>query len=370
MPSETEDDENLCYKCKQLISENDSIYQCDVCMKIVHKSCSELQPSEVKCMPLQKRSLLFVCTSCKDIVRKLPSMMKLLEEVREDLRYLKANNTNRHITSTADGILPQKPYSEVLKHNKAKPVLVVKPKKDQTSVDTKKEIRRKIDPSGLNISEFREAKSGTVIIGCESEQSITELKFLLADNLDKEEYTIEMPQLKKPKLRIMNINREDIGLDDSDQDIIDEIVSSNSLAKSKEFYLKILKKRENKYRNINLIIETDPKTHSLLLNQERVKIGWSRCFVYNHISILQCYKCLSFGHFAKDCKSEKVCSKCSGNHSFKDCNVNSVMCINCKNTLKGKNGSRDINHSAFDKKCPCFVRLANIQSSKTEYFCD
>lgn len=368
MPSETEDDEILCFKCKETISENDSVYHCDVCMNVLHKSCSELQPSEVKCMPLQKRTLVFLCTNCKDIVRKLPSMVKVLEEVREDLRFLKANNTNGQFPNEADKALPQKSYSEVLKLNKVNPVVVIKPKREQASLDTKKEIRRKIDPSGLNISKFRQAKSGAVVIGCESKQNIDDLKSQLANNLNKDEYTVEIPQLKKPKLRIMNVNKEDIGLDDSDQDIIDEIISSNSLAKAKNVYLKILKKSENQRKNINLIIEADPKTHSLLLKQERIKIGWSRCFVYNHISILQCYKCLGFGHFAKDCKSGKVCSKCSGSHSFKDCNVNTLTCVNCKNTLKGKNGSRNINHSALDKECPCFLRLAEIQSCKTEYF--
>lgn len=139
--------------------------------------CSHLQSSEVNCMPLQKRTLL----------KKLPSLLKLLEEVKEELRTLKSNSTSRNFQRVSDGILPQRPYAETLKLNKSKPILVVKPRKDQASVDTKKLIRTKIDH--LNISTFREAKNRAVIIGCESKQSITELKLQLSDNLDKEEYT-------------------------------------------------------------------------------------------------------------------------------------------------------------------------------------
>lgn len=40
--------------------------------------------------------------------------------------------------------------------------------------------------------------------------------------------------------------------------------------------MKNLKREENKYTKTNLIIEIEPKTHSVLLNQERVKVVWSK----------------------------------------------------------------------------------------------
>lgn len=149
-------------------------------------------------------------------------------------------------------------------------------------MDTKKEIRSKLDHLGFTISKLREAKSRAVVIGCEKKQTITELKWTLADNLNTDEYTVEMSQLKKPISKIMGLNGEDIGVDVSNQDILDESLSTNSIAKSIDFYTK---KVGNKHKNIKLIIET--------LSQERITLVRCRSFVYNHISILHCYKCLS-----------------------------------------------------------------------------
>ncbi|CAD6210656.1 GSCOCG00012789001-RA-CDS, partial [Cotesia congregata] len=47
------------------------------------------------------------------------------------------------------------------------------------------------------------------------------------------------------------------------------------------------------------------------------------------VSILRCYKCCGYHHFAKDCQSEAVCRKCAGKHKEEECKSNLKKCVNC-----------------------------------------
>lgn len=193
------------------------------------------------------------------------------------------------------------------------------------------------------------------------------LQSRLRDTLGQK-YEINVPQLRRPKLKIVSISREDVSVEDSDDDVISEVVRCNNLNRTGDFHLKILKKFENRNKRMNLIVETDPKTHSLLLKQGRVKIGWSSCYVFNHVSILQCYNCLGFGHLAKDCNSNRVCSKCSGGHSYKDCQSKLLKCANCIRLKDNKNMDIGTNHSSLDRACPYLLKIISIQNKKTDYF--
>ena len=261
-----------------------------------------------------------------------------------------------------------KKYAEVLKQNKVNEVIMVVPKNSQDSLFTKNKIRSKVDPSGFNVSRFREAKNGAFIIGCDTKEGISSLRTQLA--ILGEKYSIETPSLKKPKLKIVNINKHDVSLEDSDETIIDNIKSFNSLNSIDDFHMKILKRSINRFKNIDLILEMDPMSHNLLLKQEKVKVGWSRCPAFNHVSILQCYNCYGFGHFAKDCKSNKVCSQCSEYHSYKDCKAPLLKCVNCQSAAQENHVNIDVNHSALDKNCPCLLKVIKSVNLKINYFCE
>lgn len=70
--------------------------------------------------------------------------------------------------------------------------------------------------------------------------------------------------------------------------------------------------------------------------------------------LLQCYRCLKFNHSAKVCRGEQNCSSCAGRHSYKECDVAEVVCINCGG-----------NHLAISKDCP--VKSQKILEKKKKY---
>ncbi|KAL0902064.1 hypothetical protein ABMA27_000024 [Loxostege sticticalis] len=70
--------------------------------------------------------------------------------------------------------------------------------------------------------------------------------------------------------------------------------------------------------------------------------------------VVQCYKCMAFGHTTKFCKRNIVCSICSQPHSFKECtNVNKPHCVNCKGE-----------HIAVSRTCPVKQQKINENKSK------
>jgi hypothetical protein len=74
--------------------------------------------------------------------------------------------------------------------------------------------------------------------------------------------------------------------------------------------------------------------------------------------LMQCFKCMKFNHSAYHCRNEQVCSKCSGNHSYKECENDEIKCSNCQGA-----------HLAISKLCPIksdrLVKHQNIHKGQT-----
>lgn len=70
-----------------------------------------------------------------------------------------------------------------------------------------------------------------------------------------------------------------------------------------------------------------------------VSIYYVRCEVEKYVpKVLQCSKCLRFGHTDRNCKGKVRCSICAENHADSDCikNVSEAKCVHCK----GQHSSR------------------------------
>jgi len=83
------------------------------------------------------------------------------------------------------------------------------------------------------------------------------------------------------------------------------------------------------------VIEVPPNIRVLLLKDEYIFINHSACKISYYIRVLQCYRCLAFSHFAKQCKFSPVCGHYAGDHETKDClsKKNDPVCGNCKQCL-------------------------------------
>lgn len=87
----------------------------------------------------------------------------------------------------------------------------------------------------------------------------------------------------------------------------------------------------------------------------KVKIGWTICRLSEAVRPKMCFRCLDFGHMAKDCKNEdrsKLCRKCgTEGHIAKDCNKD-PQCLLCKD------GDKTRPHITGSSRCPMYRSAA------------
>lgn len=113
------------------------------------------------------------------------------------------------------------------------------------------------------------------------------------------------------------------------------------------------------------IIEIKPSCRKVLQNLSRVYIKWLSCRFADHISVLQCFKCLKFGHKAAACKNSVHCSHCAGDHDSSKCSTDDRVprCYNCVSAKIS-----NVSHEAFDKtKCSLLRSRLERKSSRVNY---
>lgn len=238
---------------------------------------------------------------------------------------------------------------------------------NQDSTETLNQVKSKVKIGrlGLGIDKINKVRNGKVIIGCTdkkgSDKLAEELKQTLGGN-----YNIKTSEKKLPKVKILDVENEIIAYENTE--IVDMLVRQNELVDSGA-KLDVKKKIQGTKDDSGvLIVECDPKTHKLLLDNQRIKLGWNKCRVFDCVSVLRCYKCWGYFHFAKDCQSEVKCRKCAGNHMEKDCKSTHKSCVNCvKMVAEYKITGVKTDHSANDPQCEFYKRTLNSVQKNINY---
>lgn len=188
--------------------------------RILHKTCSGLTPSEMKCMPLQKRMLRLLCRKCKEVVDTLPKLISVIEEMKNEIKSLKeiVLDSNKEKNNKPPTLL--KSYAsvtaadahETLTYTKKVannfPSVIIKPKKNQDSTVTKNDIFKNISPEELNIgvNNIKLAKSGNITIKCSTKEDVDKLKNMAISKLKN--YEVEETKLRKPRIKIIGYTKD------------------------------------------------------------------------------------------------------------------------------------------------------------------
>lgn len=177
------------------------------------------------------------------------------------------------------------------------------------------------------------------------------------------DYEVNLPELKKPRLKIPNV------CDKIEKDtFVQDLIEQNEVLNGTEINLvKIVEKKVNRRTIYDVIIETYHMGYDLLMQMKSVYVGYSKCYVVDHVHILRCFKCSGFSHLAKDCKNKQACSRCAGDHKSTQCRSKRECCINCSTANKKFNLKLDVNHHAYSTKCITLLRKINRFKTKIQY---
>jgi len=124
---------------------------------------------------------------------------------------------------------------------------------------------------------------------------------------------------------------------------------------------------KNDRHTTSCVLEVSPEVRNLFLSRKRIYLRYNACNFADHVRVLQCYRCLTFGHLAKVCKTAPSCGHCGETHETKNCTKRD-MPPRCGNCQRLTSNAGDLNHGATDaKRCPILSKKITARIANTNY---
>lgn len=159
-------------------------------------------------------------------------------------------------------------------------------------------------------------------------------------------------------------------------DLLDMIKHQNEPIKSLitddgDMVLKFQRRNKNQ-KLYNAVLMVTPRIWHKMLELGTINVDHQRVHVEEFVPLLQCYKCLQFGHTLKRCTSEHAaCSHCGGNnHSFSNCaqkDKKTPSCFNCLGHNHKYGTSKKVDHGATSYFCPIRQSMKNKLVLRIDY---
>ncbi|KAI8437790.1 hypothetical protein MSG28_012021 [Choristoneura fumiferana] len=162
--------------------------------------------------------------------------------------------------------------------------------------------------------------------------------------------TISTPFLKKPLIRLAGVAG---GL--SDAQIPEAILKQNASLLGEipgaVDGIRVLRRQKGRTRETqNIVLEVSAGVWSRL-KDKRVRLGYQMLYATDQSPIKQCYRCLGYGHFARECSAKWACGHCAEEHDTRQCPARDQppVCIGC---VRMRRDPREAAHPAYSMRCP------------------
>lgn len=361
------DDEEVdnCVACRKQVRE-EQCYVCDSCLGRVHKDCMNLTASEIKCVPLQKRMLMLICIECRKLLGRLPYIVKMLEEIKQDVVQLKGKNGSMEsstLPTSYAGVLggaAQVDKDRVLNT----PTLIIESKDGkQDPKEIQEELRQNINPASLKVGirGLRETKRGGLVVKCASKKELDILQNAAEKSLGSR-YVVKVPKLDQPKIKVIGYTGKKA------PDEIEDCVRKQNEWIGPDDVFKITYLRKDERRNVTTVLANcSPGLFHKMMKVKKVFIDWERYPVYEDLTVTRCFGCQGFYHKQGTCKQQKACKTCAGKHDSKVCQSGSKRCKNCLTANSLYRAGYAIDHEADDLTCPSYCYQLGILKSRIDY---
>lgn len=303
------------------------------------------------------------------LIKKIEEHSKLLQECKEETEKLREEFKNiQHEEKLSYASVAAKPSRTrppipMTLHSMA----IASTNDQETGDEIIQKIRKTIDAKteGIQIDRLRKAKDRKVIVGCRTREEIQRVK----DRIRKtgEDLTVEEIVNKDPLVKLKDVLNYN-----TDEDILKAMITQNKhifgVTELDESRMKI--RYRIKTRNphtSHVVVRVAPKLWQTLTAAGRVHIDLQNIRVEDQSPLIQCTRCLGYGHGKKYCKEElDKCSHCGGAHLRMECQKwkegLEPTCCNCT-----KEDLVSVEHNAFSHECAVKKRWDRIARSMIAY---
>ncbi|XP_073955649.1 uncharacterized protein [Choristoneura fumiferana] len=243
------------------------------------------------------------------------------------------------------------------------PLLVESVDPRHTSTEIIGMIKAKVNvvELGIGVETVRKLRNQKASFGLSSEAERGRLLGAIKEKCPG--LTVTTPHLKNPLIRLAGVTR-----DIPDSDVPQAILNQNGHIfeglPDAERELKVQRRTKGRTDVItNVILEVSPSLWSRM-EGKRIRLGYQVVPAYDQSPVIQCYRCVGFGHFARDCGREPVCAYCLGGHESRRCGREGEI-PQCKNCRAAKRDGVD--HSAFSRDCPEWQKWDRLARASVRY---
>ncbi|CAG9767156.1 unnamed protein product [Ceutorhynchus assimilis] len=264
-----EEEQGKCIKCKERIEEDETIHNCDSCLRQIHTQCAKLSPSEERCMPLKKRISLYICIECKALIARMPFIMKTLDEIKLDINQIKQNQINNGgQRKTYADALELKPTANT------EQTIIIKAKNKKNANNTRKLIEEKLNPSALEIGikKVRSTKEGDVIIKCPTKLEGEKLKTAMINEL-ADTCTIEKIKKRPTRIKITGVDKKE---NKNHQEVERNLRKQNTWINEEDELTVTFIKHMKKNDNLTIYVECSAGLYHKAISQKKVYAGWQQ----------------------------------------------------------------------------------------------
>lgn len=241
----------------------------------------------------------------------------------------------------------------------------------ESGLDTADEVLARVKKAvdargaGLKINKCRKAKNQTVILGCDTEAELKRVKERIES---RGTGLVVATMTNKNPLVVL----KDVFVDSEDDEMVQALYTQNEsiFRDLNEEERKIEIKYKKRTRNPNtahVVVQVRPKVWQRMTKAGALYLDMQRVRVEDQSPLIQCTKCLAFGHGRKFCtESVDRCSHCGGPHLREKCAEfvagSEPQCCNCLHSKLQKT-----EHNAFSAECPVRKKWDYLARTTTAY---
>ena len=240
--------------------------------------------------------------------------------------------------------------------------------KTETSENVITKIRDALDlrKSGAKVDRVRKARDQKVVLRCPSKEDMNSIKSQVQMHKD---LTVKEPASLDPLVCVRGV----LSCFTNDE-IVEHTRSQNqhllhNLSEAEMRMRVRYRKRARNPHECHPVLELSPPVWKRFTEAGKIYVGFGRCTVEDQSPLVQCAKCLGFGHTKTHCKAVKdTCSYCGGEHTGKDCplrlKLDPPRCVNC--TRAGRDTPDQV-HTAYSAECLERQKWDSIARTRVQY---